>query len=78
MVTIYAETLSLPKTPSDLKTQRFRAFMRSSWYHDELKWADLALNADSLPNYGKRYRAGQRISTGFAGQPSTRLWLNEW
>jgi hypothetical protein len=23
------------------------------------------LNADSMPNYGKRYRAGQRISTGF-------------
>ena len=25
----------------------------------------LELNADSMPNYGKRYRAGQRISTGF-------------
>ena len=25
----------------------------------------LQLNADSMPNYGKRYRAGQRISTGF-------------
>jgi hypothetical protein len=26
----------------------------------------LELNADSLPNYGKRYREGSRISTGFA------------
>jgi hypothetical protein len=26
----------------------------------------LELNADSLPNYGKRYRDGFRISTGFA------------
>jgi hypothetical protein len=26
----------------------------------------LEANADSLPNYGQRYRAGQRISTGFA------------
>ena len=26
----------------------------------------LELNADSMPDYGKRYRAGQRISTGFA------------
>jgi len=26
----------------------------------------LELNADSMPNYGKRYRDGQRISTGFA------------
>jgi hypothetical protein len=25
----------------------------------------LELNADSMPDYGKRYRAGQRISTGF-------------
>src|SRR3984885_8657197 len=25
----------------------------------------LELNADSMPNYGRRYRAGQRISTGF-------------
>jgi len=25
----------------------------------------LQLNADSMPDYGKRYRAGQRISTGF-------------
>ena len=25
----------------------------------------MELNADSLPNYGKRYRGGQRISTGF-------------
>ena len=25
----------------------------------------LELNADSMPNYGERYRAGQRISTGF-------------
>jgi hypothetical protein len=25
----------------------------------------LELNADSMPNYGKRYRAGQRISAGF-------------
>jgi len=25
----------------------------------------LELNADSMPNYGKRYRAGRRISTGF-------------
>ncbi len=25
----------------------------------------LELNADSMPNYGNRYRAGQRISTGF-------------
>jgi hypothetical protein len=25
----------------------------------------LELNADSVPDYGKRYRAGQRISTGF-------------
>ena len=25
----------------------------------------LESNADSMPNYGKRYRAGQRISTGF-------------
>jgi hypothetical protein len=25
----------------------------------------LELNADSIPDYGKRYRAGQRISTGF-------------
>ncbi|MHB1952429.1 MAG: ISKra4 family transposase, partial [Sulfobacillus sp.] len=25
----------------------------------------LELNADSMPYYGKRYRAGQRISTGF-------------
>ena len=25
----------------------------------------LELNADSMPNDGKRYRAGQRISTGF-------------
>ena len=24
------------------------------------------LNADSMPDYGKRYRAGQRISAGFA------------
>src|ERR1700728_3844796 len=26
----------LPKTPSELKMQRFRAFVRSWWYHDEL------------------------------------------
>jgi len=26
----------------------------------------LELNADSMPDYGKRYRAGQRISAGFA------------
>jgi hypothetical protein len=26
----------------------------------------LELNADSMPNYGKRYRDGRRISTGFA------------
>ena len=26
----------------------------------------LELNADSMPNYGKRYRSGLRISTGFA------------
>jgi hypothetical protein len=26
----------------------------------------LEANADSLPNYGQRYRAGQRVSTGFA------------
>jgi hypothetical protein len=25
----------------------------------------LELNADSMPNYGKRYRSGIRISTGF-------------
>jgi hypothetical protein len=25
----------------------------------------LKLNADSMPDYGKRYRAGRRISTGF-------------
>jgi hypothetical protein len=25
----------------------------------------IELNADSLPNYSKRYRVGQRISTGF-------------
>ena len=25
----------------------------------------LELNADSMPDYDKRYRAGQRISTGF-------------
>jgi hypothetical protein len=25
----------------------------------------LEWNADSMPDYGKRYRAGQRISTGF-------------
>ena len=25
----------------------------------------LELNADSMPDYGKRYRTGQRISTGF-------------
>jgi len=25
----------------------------------------LELNADSMPDYGKRYHAGQRISTGF-------------
>src|SRR5260370_11457965 len=30
--------LSLPKTPSELKMQRFRAFMRSCWYHDELSF----------------------------------------
>lgn len=26
----------------------------------------LEANADSLPNYGRRYRTGQHISTGFA------------
>jgi hypothetical protein len=26
----------------------------------------LEANADSLPNYGQRYRAGLRVSTGFA------------
>ena len=26
----------------------------------------LELNADSIPDYGKRYRSGSRISTGFA------------
>jgi len=26
----------------------------------------LELNADSMPNYGKRFRSGSRISTGFA------------
>ena len=30
--------LSLPKTPSELKMQRFRAFMRSCCYHDELSF----------------------------------------
>jgi hypothetical protein len=29
----------------------------------------LKLSADSMPDYGKRYRAGQRISTGFV-EPS--------
>jgi NAD(P)-dependent dehydrogenase (short-subunit alcohol dehydrogenase family) len=27
--------LWLPKTPSDLKTQRFRSFVRSWWLHDD-------------------------------------------
>jgi hypothetical protein len=30
--------LWLPKTPSELKTRRFRAFVRSWWYHDELSF----------------------------------------
>src|ERR1700721_1866963 len=30
--------LSLPKTPSELKMQRFQAFMRSCCYHDELSF----------------------------------------
>src|ERR1700723_2062880 len=28
----------LPKTPSELKMQWFRAFVRSWWYHDELSF----------------------------------------
>src|ERR1700735_2267293 len=32
------EGLWLPKTPSELKMQRFRAFVRSWWYHDELSF----------------------------------------
>ena len=31
-------TLWLPKTPSDLKTQRFQSFVRSWCYHDELSF----------------------------------------
>jgi hypothetical protein len=34
--TRYRAMLSLPKTPSGLKMQRFRAFMRSCCYHDDL------------------------------------------
>src|SRR6202051_5168111 len=30
--------LWLPKTPSELKMQWFRAFVRSWWYHDELSF----------------------------------------
>jgi hypothetical protein len=35
---ILLTVLSLPKTPSELKMQRFRAFMRSCCYHDELSF----------------------------------------
>jgi hypothetical protein len=33
----------------------------------------LELNADSMPDYGKRYRAGQRISTGFVESAVTEI-----
>jgi hypothetical protein len=33
----------------------------------------LKLNADSMPNYGERYRAGQRISTGFVESAVTEI-----
>ena len=32
------DNLWLPKTPSELKMQWFRAFVRSWWYHDELSF----------------------------------------
>jgi len=35
---IRSHRLWLPKTPSVLKTQRFRAFVRSWWYLDELSF----------------------------------------
>jgi hypothetical protein len=34
----FSDMLCLPKTPSELKTQRFRAFMRSWCDHDELSF----------------------------------------
>jgi integrase len=37
-LTVVGKTLCLPKTPSELKTQRFRAFMRSRCDHDELSF----------------------------------------
>jgi hypothetical protein len=36
----------------------------------------LELNADSMPDYGKRYRNGSRISTGFAESAVVALPLN--
>jgi hypothetical protein len=38
----------------------------------------LELNADSMPNYGKRYHSGQRISTGFVESAVNEMLRNEW
>src|SRR6202046_425798 len=38
VATLASEEVWLPKTPSELKIQRFRAFMRSWWYLDELSF----------------------------------------
>ena len=37
----------------------------------------LELNADSMPDYGMRYRAGQRISTGFVESAVNKIsWVS--
>jgi hypothetical protein len=36
------------------------------------------LNADFMPDYGKRYRAGQRISTGFVESAANEIIRSGW
>ena len=35
-------------------------------------------NANFIPNYGERYRNGERISTGFVESTGTRSSANGW